>query len=74
LLGKHARPVSSGPCARYARYLGRTVIANWAVWVFALVSFAEHRTMVRRPTRKKLPDFGLQATGSAPSTSSRALT
>jgi hypothetical protein len=50
------------------------VIANWAAWVFALLSVAEHRTTVRRPTGKKVPDFGRQATGTAPSTSSRALT
>jgi hypothetical protein len=50
------------------------VIAKWAVWVFALVSVAEHRTTVRRPTGKKLPEFGWQATGTAPSTSSCALT
>jgi hypothetical protein len=49
-------------------------MANRAFWVFALVSVVEHRTTVRRPTGKKLPDFGLQATGTAPSTSSRALT
>jgi hypothetical protein len=54
--------------------VGRTVIANWADWVFALVSVAEHRTTVRRPTGKKLPDFGRQVTGTAPSMSSRALT
>ena len=50
------------------------MIAKWVVWVFALVSVAEHRTTVRRPTRKKLPDFGWQATRTAPSTPSLALT
>jgi hypothetical protein len=50
-----------------------TVIVNLAVCVFALPSAAEQTTSVR-PREKRLPDRGLHDTGTAPSTSSRALT
>ena len=52
---------------------GLTVIVNLAVAVFPLLSVAEHLTTVR-PILKRLPDLGRHDTGTAPSTSSRAVT
>src|SRR6266542_521072 len=48
-------------------------MVNFAADVFPLVSVAEQVTTVR-PIRKRVPDRGLHDTGTAPSTSSRALT
>jgi hypothetical protein len=50
-----------------------TVIVNFAAAVFPLPSVAEQLTTVR-PILKRLPDFGRHDTGTAPSTSSRAVT
>src|SRR5262249_28235161 len=50
-----------------------TVIVNLAVCLFALASVAEQVTSVR-PLGKRLPDRGLHDAGTAPSTSSWALT
>ena len=47
--------------------------AKAALAVLALESAAEQRTVVR-PTLKRLPDFGRHETGTAPSTSSVAVT
>jgi hypothetical protein len=50
----------------------RTVTTKPAVVVLPLVSTAEHVTFVR-PVLNRLPDLGLQDTGTAPSTSSLAV-
>jgi hypothetical protein len=49
------------------------VTVNDALLVFALESAAEHLTTVR-PTGNRLPDKGLQVTGTTPSLSSLAVT
>jgi hypothetical protein len=50
-----------------------TVIVNLAVALFPLLSVAEQLTTVR-PILKRLPDLGRHDAGTAPSTSSRAVT
>jgi hypothetical protein len=50
-----------------------TVTTNVAVLVLALVSAAEQRTRVR-PILNRTPDAGRQVAGTAPSTSSCAVT
>lgn len=50
-----------------------TVIPKLFVLVFALESVARQRTTVR-PSLKRLPERGLQATGTTPSTASLAVT
>jgi hypothetical protein len=81
--GLRTRPVRPGhktrPAPRtfefavYRRFGAATVTVNRAVVVFALVSPAEQRTVVR-PIRKRLPDFGAHTAETGPSTASVALT
>src|SRR5436305_1064261 len=66
-----AQPRVLGPVVPQPR---RTVILNLARLRLALRSLTEQRTVVRRPTRKRLPEPGRQVGRRVPSMASSAVT
>ena len=61
------------PACRFGYRVRLTVMLNEALAVFALESVAEQLTAVR-PIRNRLPDRGVQVTGTWPSVLSLAVT